>query len=84
MCLCIYKLEIFPFIWNTYNKFNYSHKIYLDSLYKNEKKIYNWSTCITYCKQGSITSFVLLAGVIGLINDCGLTFCDVLGRGTLV
>lgn len=39
---------------------------------------------LAYCKDGSITSFVLLAGVIGLIIDCGLTFCEVLGRGTLV
>lgn len=48
------------------------------------KKRFITEVHVTYCKQGSITSFVLLAGVIGLINDCGLTFCDVLGRGTLV
>lgn len=39
---------------------------------------------ITYCRQGSKTSFVLLVGVIGHIVDCGLAFCDVLGLGTLV
>lgn len=46
------------------------------------EKIYNTNNC--YCKHGSITSFVLLAGVIGFISDWGFKFCDVLGRGTLV